>query len=73
VSNSHASTAQGELLTAEDYLRRYEPGVLHLIDGDVKAALREDTARAEAIAINAGQPTNEEGRYPEVVWLCVYR
>jgi hypothetical protein len=73
VKHQSFSASEGDRLSAREYLERYEPGVLPLIDGDIDAALREDTQRAHEIALKTKVPVSYDGRFPEAIWLCVYR
>ena len=59
------------VLTAKEFLTRFEPGALNLLLEPEKA-LREDTLRAAAFASENGLPPAADGRYPVSVWERIY-
>jgi hypothetical protein len=63
--------AKRALLTAKEFLTRFEPGALNLLS-EPERTLREDTLRAAAIATWSGLEPAADGRYPLAVWERVY-
>lgn len=61
------------MMTAHEYLSRYEPHVLDLLTTSPEEALQSDTERAHKIADTLGFERNGNGSYPEAVWLLVFR
>ena len=59
------------LLTAREFLTRFEPGALNLLPKPERK-LREDTILAAAIATRNGLPLAADGRYPLAVWERVF-
>jgi hypothetical protein len=71
MSMSEDATAQLlEPMTAREYLRRFEPGVLAQLQ-DPAVALEEDTQKAASIAAPYGLKSSN-GLFPRVVWDLVY-
>lgn len=72
---STTSVSQNEdLCTAEEYLNKYEPGVVDLMLDKAKA-LKEDERRAYAIATRLGQSCHWDDRglaTTEIVWQTLY-
>jgi len=60
-------------LTALQYLKTFEPHVIDLLLGDPVTALQADTERAHEIARSLKLNVDDGGRYPEAIWLLVYR
>jgi hypothetical protein len=58
-------------MTAESFLRRFEPEVFDLLL-DPETALVADTQRANCLALELGLQINPEGIYPRIVWELVY-
>ena len=56
-----------EPMTAREHMLRFNPNILELFP-DPESALREDTARAAAIAAEYGVPPSSTGTYPRVIW-----
>jgi hypothetical protein len=71
LSNTLDNSAVGVLLTATEFLTRFEPGALNLLS-EPERTLREDTIRAAAIATRGGLRPAGDGRYPLSVWERVY-
>lgn len=61
----------GQKMTAAQYLRLYEPGVLELFLNP-EEALAEDTERAATIAAELGKEVSSSGEYEPIVWALVY-
>jgi hypothetical protein len=70
-SSENASTHLLEPMTAQEYLSRFEPGMLAHLQ-DPAAALQEDTQKAASLAAPYGL-TSSSGLFPRVVWDLIYR
>jgi hypothetical protein len=70
-SNTFDSSTMRVLLTAKEFLTRFEPGALNLLP-DPEKALGEDTLRAAALATQNGIQPAADGRYPLSVWERIY-
>jgi hypothetical protein len=66
-STVHDYSALLEPMTAREHMLRFNPHILALLP-DPDRALRDDTARAAAIAAEYGLPPSKTGTYPRVVW-----
>ena len=70
-SSTVDSSTMRVMLTAKEFLTRFEPGALNLLSEPEKA-LREDTFRAAALASENGLSPAADGRYPVSVWERIY-
>jgi hypothetical protein len=59
-----------EPMTAREYRTRFEPGTLEFI-ADLDAVLKEETDRAEVVAIERGLEPSKAGTYPLAIWKLV--
>ena len=59
-----------QLMTAREYLTRFEPGTLEAMDNP-DAVFKEETERAAAAAIERGLERSAAGTYPLAIWKLV--
>ena len=65
-------TTMSTLFTAYEYINATEPHVLDLVTNP-QTAFIGDTIRAHDVAVEASMPVANDGRYPRLVWMVVFR